>query len=202
MAVVRPTHWQLPLDRVAVGKNASSDALALVAIRAIGAALDRAVSDGDDLEARSDMLYGSLAAGLAFANAGVSAAHALQFAVGAATGTPHGLGTGLLLPYVMEFNRPGREAELAAIARELAPGEPGADAVELVHRLGLRIGLPASLADLDLALDALDGLAEQAAGIRRLADNNPRTLDAAACAAILRAAWHGDPSLLGERAAA
>ena len=45
------------------------------------------------------MLYGSLLAGIAFGNSGVSAAHALQFAVGAATHTSHGLGTGLLLPY-------------------------------------------------------------------------------------------------------
>ena len=45
------------------------------------------------------------------------AAHALQFAVGAATHTSHGLGTGLLLPYVMEYNRPARPHELAELAR-------------------------------------------------------------------------------------
>lgn len=202
MAVARPADWRLPLERVAVGKNGLSDVLALLAVREIGANLERAVADGDDLEARSGMLYGSLAAGLAFANAGVSAAHALQFAVGAATGTPHGLGTGLLLPYVMAFNRPAREQELASLALALAPDAPHADAVALVHGLGLRIGLPAALSDLDVALDQLAAMGEQAAGIRRLAGNNPRPLDAAACTAILRAAWHGDPSLLGDRAAA
>ena len=71
-----------------------------------------------------------------------------------------------------------------------------------MHAIGLRIGLPAALSELDVPLDAIGAMAEQAAGIRRLADNNPRPLDAAACAAILRAAWHGDPSVLGERAAA
>jgi alcohol dehydrogenase class IV len=202
MAVARPPDWRLALERVAVGKNGLSDALALVAIREIGVALERAVRDGDDLGARTGMLYGSLAAGLAFANAGVAAAHALQFAVGARTGTPHGLGTGMLLPYVMAFNRPAREGALAQIAAALAPTEPSADAVELVHGIGLRIGLPAALSELDVPLDAIGAMAEQAAGIRRLADNNPRPLDAAACAAILRAAWHGDPSVLGERAAA
>jgi alcohol dehydrogenase len=202
MAVRRTPAPRLPLERVAVGKNAMSDDLALTAVRVIGASLERAVADGDDLEARSGMLYGSLCAGLSFANAGVSAAHALQFALGAATGTPHGLGTGMMLPYVMAFNRPERAAELDAVAAALAPEQPGADAVELVHRLGLRIGLPTSLSELDLSEDALDAMAEQAAGIRRLVDNNPRPLDTAACAAILRAAWHGDPSVLGERAAA
>jgi alcohol dehydrogenase len=202
IAIRRTPDWEVPLQRVAVGKNAMSDGFALTAVREIGASLERAVADGEDVDARAGMLYASLCAGLSFANAGVSAAHALQFALGAATGTPHGLGTGMMLPYVMAFNRPERAAELDAVAAALAPDEPGADAVALVHRLGLRIGLPAALSELDLAEEAIDGMAEQAAGIRRLADNNPRPLDTAACAAILRAAWHGDPSVLGERAAA
>ena len=59
---------ELPLERVAVGKNALSDVLALAAVREIGANLERAVADGDDMEARAGMLFGSLNAGLAFAN--------------------------------------------------------------------------------------------------------------------------------------
>jgi alcohol dehydrogenase len=193
-AIERPPSWELPLDRVAVGKNALSDTLALVAIRAIAPALERAVRNGDDLAARADMLYGSLCAGLAFANAGVSAAHALQFALGAATHTPHGLGTGMMLPYVMAFNRPAREAALLEIAAAL--GDPAADPVEVVHRLGLAIGLPSCLAELGLSPDRLPELAEQSASIRRLAGNNPREFDPAAAEAILTAAWHGDPTRL------
>jgi alcohol dehydrogenase len=200
MAVERRAEWQLPLQRVAVGSNALSDALALEAMRAIAPHLRRAVEDGGDLEARTQMMYGSLTAGIAFATSGVAAAHALQFAVGAATGTPHGLGTGMLLPYVMAFNRPEREVALAEIAAAL--GDPGGDAVTIVHRLGLEIGLPRSLTELGLPADRLPALAAQAAGIRRLADNNPRLLDAAACEAILEAAWHGDPARLAEPAAA
>jgi alcohol dehydrogenase len=105
-----------------------------------------------------------------------------------------------MLPYVMAFNRPARESALAELAT--AFGEPGGDAVELVHALGLRFGLPARLADLDLEEDRLAAMGEQAAGIRRLAGNNPRPLEPGDCTAILRAAWHGDPSLLGEPAAA
>jgi alcohol dehydrogenase class IV len=198
MAIERQSEWELPLERVAVGKNALSDAIALVAIQAIAPNLERAVSNGDDLDARTEMLYGSLTAGLAFANAGVSAAHALQFAVGAATSTPHGLGTGMMLPYVMAFYRPERQAALDQIAAAL--GEPGADPVTVVHQLGLAIGLPQSLAELGVAPERIRDMAEQAAGIRRLAGNNPRELDAAGCEAILRAAWHGEPSRLGESA--
>jgi alcohol dehydrogenase len=137
------------------------------------------------------MLYGSLLAGIAFGNSGVSAAHALQFAVGAATHTSHGLGTGLLLPYVMEFNRPARAAELDKLSALM-----GGDAVECVHALGRRIGLPASLAEIGVAESDLRGMAEASVGIKRLIDNNPRPLDVDALEAILEAAWHGDPHRL------
>jgi alcohol dehydrogenase len=182
----------LVLGRPQVGKNLLSDVLALTAAREIAANLVRAVEDGSDLEARSGMLYGSLLAGMAFGNSGVSAAHALQFAVGAATHTSHGLGTGLLLPYVMEYNRPARPTELAALGDAMG----GGDAVETVHALGRRIGLPASLAEIGIERAEVRTLAEQSVGIRRLIDNNPRPLDADALEAILTAAWHGDPALL------
>ena len=104
---------ELVLGRPQVGKNLLSDVLALTAAGHVYRNLERAVVDGSDLEARTGMLYGSLLAGIAFGNSGVSAAHALQFALGAATHTSHGLGTGLLLPYVMEYNRSARPDEIA-----------------------------------------------------------------------------------------
>ena len=122
---------ELVLGRPQVGKNLLSDALALTAAGHIFRNLARAVEDGSDLEARTGMLYGSLLAGIAFGNSGVSAAHALQFALGAATHTSHGLGTGLLLPYVMEFNRPARPDEIAELSALM-----GGDAVSQVHALG------------------------------------------------------------------
>jgi alcohol dehydrogenase len=183
---------ELVLGRPQVGKNRLSDVLALTAAREIAANLVRAVDDGSDLTARSNMLYASLLAGIAFGNSGVSAAHALQFAIGAATHTAHGLGTGLLLPYVMEYNRPVRADELDALAQAMG----GGDAVETIHALGRRIGLPASLAEIGIERADVRGLAEQSVGIRRLIENNPRPLDADALEAILTAAWHGDPAQL------
>jgi alcohol dehydrogenase len=193
MAAREEPSVDLVLGRPQVGKNLLSDSLALTAAGHIARNLVRVVEDGDDLEARTGMLYGSLLAGIAFGNSGVAAAHALQFAVGAATHTSHGLGTGLLLPYVMEFNRPARVAELASLATEM--GSAG-DPVDHVHELGLQIGLPASLAEIGVAQGDLRPMAEASVGIKRLIDNNPRPLDADALEAILDAAWHGDPARL------
>ncbi|HWK29693.1 MAG TPA: iron-containing alcohol dehydrogenase [Solirubrobacter sp.] len=177
------------LDRPQVGRNLLSDALAVEAVGHISRSLARAVADGSDLAARTGMLYGSLLAGIAFGNSGVSTAHALQFAIGAATHTSHGLGTGLLLPYVMEYNRPVCEAQFAVLERIM-----GADPVAFVFELGQQIGLPASLAEIGVSRSALRGMAEASIGIKRLIDNNPRPLDTDALEAILDAAFHGDPS--------
>jgi alcohol dehydrogenase class IV len=195
MAASEEPTVDLVLGRPQVGKNGLSDTLALTAAGHIAANLERAVEDGDDIEARTGMLYGSLLAGIAFGNSGVSTAHALQFAVGAATHTSHGLGTGLLLPYVMEFNRPARPHDLAELARVMR--SPGS-AVEHVHALGQRIGLPASLAEIGIAREDLRGMAEASIKFKRLVDNNPRPLDVDALERILDAAWQGDPARLEE----
>jgi alcohol dehydrogenase len=184
---------ELVLSRPQVGKNLLSDTLALTAAGHLSRNLVRAVEHGDDLEARTGMLYGSLLAGIAFGNSGVSTAHALQFAVGAATHTSHGLGTGLLLPYVMEFNRPVYGAELAELASAMGISD---DPVEHVHELGLKIGLPASLAEIGVAREDLRPMAEASIGFKRLIDNNPRPLDVDALERILDAAWHGEPAQL------
>jgi alcohol dehydrogenase len=191
MAAREEPSVDLVLGRPQIGKNLLSDVLAVEAAGHIFRNLARAVEDGSDVGARTGMLYGSLLAGIAFGNSGVSAAHALQFAVGALTHTSHGLGTGLLLPYVMEFNRPARPAEIAELSALM-----GGDAVECVHALGLKIGLPASLAEIGVGEEDLRGMAEASIGIKRLIDNNPRPLDVDALESILEAAWHGDPERL------
>jgi alcohol dehydrogenase len=76
------------------------------------------------------------------------------------------------------------------------------DAVAQVHALGLKIGLPASLAEVGVAQRDLRGMAEAAVGIRRLVDNNPQPLDVDALEAILDAAWHGEPDRLRATGAA
>jgi alcohol dehydrogenase len=191
MAAREEPSADLVLGRPQVGKNLLSDALAVTAAVHIFRNLARAVEDGSDLEARTGMMYGALLAGIAFGNSGVSAAHALQFALGAATHTSHGLGTGLLLPYVMEYNRSARPGEIAELSSLM-----GGDAVSQVHALGLRIGLPRSLAEIGVTRGDLRGMAEASVGIKRLVDNNPQPLDVDALEAILDAAWHGEPGRL------
>jgi alcohol dehydrogenase len=78
-----------------------SDMYALEAIEMISRNLPRAYANGDNIEARSAMLMGSLLAGKALATAGVGLVHAMAYPLGGMFGIPHGLANAVLLPYVV-----------------------------------------------------------------------------------------------------
>jgi alcohol dehydrogenase len=140
-------------------------------------------------------------AGLAFGSAGTHLSHALQYPIGALTHTPHGLGTGLLLPYVLQACAPQTRDRLADLAGALgvSSGDPTRDADAAIDRIagiGREIGLPGSLADLGIRRDQLPRIAELAAGVARLAGNAARPADPPFLLRILDAALDGDRARL------
>jgi alcohol dehydrogenase class IV len=172
------------------------DLLAEKAIALIGANLRRAVARGDDLDAREGMALGATLAGLAFSNVGVAVVHALEYPVGGATHCSHGAGNGLLLPFVMRFNLPARQRELAIVARLLGEDVTGLDqgqaaerAIAAVERLRMEIGIPRRLRDLGVSEGQLRPFAEKAFGIKRILRVNPRPVTLDDLEAILRAAF-------------
>ncbi len=75
------------------------------------------------------------------------------------------------MPYVMAWNAPAIQDELAQIAA--AMGLPDAQAViPAIAALFERIGIPPTLRELGLAQERIDWVAEQSCGISRLIQNN------------------------------
>lgn len=129
-----------------------TDALALYGMELAGRFLVRAVQNGSDAEARNGMSLASLLSGMALANAGLGAAHALSHPLGARFGVPHGCGCAMLLPRVMEFNLPVAAQKYARVAEALGENVRGLDAAKAAHRavervqcLAAEIGIPAGL---------------------------------------------------------
>jgi alcohol dehydrogenase len=167
------------------GKNPLADAMAEKCIETVGRFLRHAVANGSDLEARDAMALAGTLGGLAFANAGVALVHALEYPVGGAVHVSHGAGNGLLLPFVMRFNAPGRERAFARIAELLG----ATDAIAAVEQLRADIGIPTRLRDLGVTREQLPGFAEKAFAIKRLARVNPRTPTLADILGIYEAAF-------------
>jgi len=149
------------------------DGIALEAMRLIDAWLPKAVADGTDVEARSNMMAASSMAAVAFQK-GLGAVHGLSEPIGAVADTQHGLTNAIVLPHVLRANRPAVRDKCDLAARYLglpppppaygAPGDaPGFEAVCCwVDRLLTQLDVPGSLADIGLDPSAVRALGVKA----------------------------------------
>jgi len=162
---------------VSIHAQPATDALAAEAIHLIGRSLVRAYEDGEDIAARAEMLYGSLLAGMALANARLGGVHGIAHPLGGHYGISHGVLCGLLLPYVMEYNLEYAGEKYARVARLLGgEGTPGG-AVEAVRELLSRIGIPRHLEPLGVRREDFPTLVEESLPSGSL-KSNPRPLGA------------------------
>lgn len=134
---------------VSVKAQPITDTLAIQAIRVISANLRQAWSNGDNLEARTNVMIGSLEAGLAFSNSSVALVHGMARPIGAYFHVPHGVSNATLLPTVIEFSIPGnprRYADIAEAMGEITEGLSLLDAAylaaEAVKRLNEDLKVP------------------------------------------------------------
>ncbi len=176
-------------------KNIVSDTLARQALHLLGGSIHTACTNGDDRDARSNMLLGSMLAGMAFANAPVAAVHALAYPLGGHFHVPHGLSNALVLPYVLEFNMDAAAELYSEVAPIIFPelaGKPlqqiGQGMVEGFKAMGPQLGMQSKLSEVGVNHNHLPMLAEDAMKQTRLLVNNPREMTYDAALAIYSAA--------------
>ena len=99
--------------------NPFSDALALSVVRTVFERLPHALRWSDDPDAKEALHYAATLAGLAASNAQRGVAHALARALVLPTGLPYGRLMGILLPHVLEFDRPSARDRVEALALAL-----------------------------------------------------------------------------------
>jgi alcohol dehydrogenase class IV len=179
-------------------KNPMSDQLARQALALLSQNIREVFQNGGNLEARSQMLLGSMLAGMAFANAPVAAVHALAYPIGAIFHVPHGLSNALVLMGVLRFNLPAAEALYAELAPLIDPEANGLSTSDAARRfvdgsaaICRDCEVPASLAEVGVRESDLSRLAEDAMKQTRLLVNNPREVTYADAFAIYSEALDG-----------
>lgn len=126
--------------------------LALEAVRLIFANIETAYRDGDNPEARANMLQAAYRAGIAFSKSYVGYIHAVAHSLGGQYNIPHGLANAVLMPIVLEAYGPCVHQKLwalgqaAGVVSKSDPFPEGARAfIGAIRDLNDRMGLPRSL---------------------------------------------------------
>jgi alcohol dehydrogenase class IV len=182
------------LRPVSQGANPFSDLLAAEALAGVGKYLVRAVNDAADTEARTEMMYAAMLAGIAFNASGCHLPHGLSYAVSGLakdwhvegypegrTLVPHGMAVVLNNPSVWRFTAPccpERHLHAArcldADARDAKPSDAGEVLAGRVIAMMQATEMPNGLAALGFDASHLDALATGAEPQYRVIRNAPK----------------------------
>ncbi len=127
--------------------NDFTEAMNLHAIKLIFKYLPRAYKDGNDEEAREKMHNAASLAGIGFGNSSCGIAHSCGHALGGTFHLQHGIGVGVMLPYVLEFNKPKCEGKYKEIleSMNITYEDPTITLVSKVKNLLREIEIPTIL---------------------------------------------------------
>jgi len=171
----------------------------LRAAELIARSIRTAVWQGIDMAAREDMALGSYLAGIAIANAGTGAVHALAYPLGSKHGLSHGISNSVMFLYVSEANIPAAIQKFAILARalgakttDMSRREAAYAYVDEIMSIIRDVGLPLSLAEFGVEPSDIHELVTDAMKQTRLLNNNPRVLAQEDIEKIYRHALSGE----------
>lgn len=149
-------------------------------IRALARALPAIRRRSDDIDARSDALYGAWLCGTVLGNVGMALHHKLCHTLGGSFGLPHADVHTVVLPQAIRFNADAAPAAMARIERALATGS-GISAAAGLFDLARTNGAPVALRDIGMKASDLDRATDLAVSKPYW---NPRAVDVQARAAV------------------
>lgn len=120
--------------------------------------LIRAVKDGQDKEARWNMMMASTEGAMAFSK-GLGAVHSMSHAIGAdqELRLHHGTLNGVILPTILRFNRDHVGNKYSKILRAMGKDKSN-DLAEEIEILNKAIGLPGGLKEMGITEEMIPGL--------------------------------------------
>ncbi len=183
-----------------ITRNPLSTSAALSGMRSIYAALPLCYADGNDLEARTEMLVGAFLAGSALSHVTMALHHGLCHILGGTAGVPHGVANSIILPHAMRFNLDATAIQLAQAAEAMGIGRDKSgpyisdeaaaeEVVERIYELIGRMKLPQHLRDVGVKEADLPYLAQLALQSRAVKSNPKPITYAVQIEALLQAAW-------------
>ncbi len=147
--------------------NPITDLLALEAINMIYFNLPISCADGSDLNARTNMAYASMTAGIVLNGTGAGASHALAYPITSKYNLPHGDGCMLTFLELLEFfvlsnvDKYRKMAEAVGVNTEnMSCREAGMKGVEEIRRFAEYIDVPTTLSEVNMDKNDVKPFAE------------------------------------------
>jgi alcohol dehydrogenase len=167
---------------VSTQANPITEMYSLKTIGLVHENLVRVVKDGNDIVARENMALAALCGGVSLV-AGAGGIAGTSYPVEGNFGVPHGVGNGIMMPYIVGFNAPVNMTKTKAIAQQFGMDIRGMSdetivdkVVNEIFNLLAEVGLPCKLGEVGVKEDDIPMLAEQAFQLKRLMDLNPGEL--------------------------
>ncbi|HVB20828.1 MAG TPA: iron-containing alcohol dehydrogenase [Ktedonobacteraceae bacterium] len=179
-----------------ITRNPLSTAAAVSGIHIIINALPRCYAEGNNVEARTEMLQGAFLAGTALSNVAMALHHGLCHTLGGTAGVPHGIANSIILPHAMRFNLDATVPQLAQAADAMGISLVGRsaeaaveEAIQRIYALIGQMNLPQHLRDVGVQETDLPSLAQVALSSNAVRNNPKPITSAAQIESVLRAAW-------------
>ena len=153
---------------VSLDASPFSEAMSEKAMELIGRSIRDYVADRSNVAAASDMLIGSLFAGIAFSWARLGNIHAMSHPVSAFYNVPHGVANGILFPYIVKYNESKCMDKYPKIYNYISPEKITSEKFsegmleKAVRELNAQVGIPSKLSDAGVTAEHFDQMTEDA----------------------------------------
>ena len=132
--------------------NKETRRLAEEAVQMIFENIETAYRDGENYDARKQMLHAAYKAGIAFSKSYVGYIHAVAHSLGGQYNTPHGLANSVLMPIVLReygdavYKKLHKLGVVAGVAKETDCAKDGAEQfIRAIESMNERLGIPKTL---------------------------------------------------------
>lgn len=159
--------------------------LAAAGIEALAEALPTIARKADDVDARSQALYGAWLCGTVLGSVGMALHHKLCHTLGGTFDLPHAETHTVVLPHALAYNAPAIPDSIDVLRKALKNDDPA----QALFVLGRAVNAPASLRELGMPEDGIDKAADQAV---ENAYWNPRSLERDDLRNLIARAWAGE----------
>lgn len=143
-----------------------SDLIAVEAMKVIKDVLPVVAANGNDIEARSQMLYASMLGGLVISQTGTIILHGMSYSLTTFYKVPHGRATGVLLPWVIEFLS-GGELTLS-LQEKIALITKVVGSTDEIHKFVNSLGVSTKLRDYGVTENDMPRFVQDVRGRRNL----------------------------------